>query len=125
MNLSVLYNNNPIYKKRIKKMQKNLKNKDMTILCSSCIGGIIYHNLGLKFYSPTINTMMFQTDMYRFILDPKRYSSKEIKFLNIDKIPVGMIDDVKVHFTHYSTNEEAQKSGLSVVKESILIIYSL
>lgn len=109
MNLSFLYSNNPIYKRRIKIMQEKLRNKNMSIFCSSCIGGIIYHNLGLKFFSPTINTMMFQTDMYRFILDPKRYLSKEIEFLNNEKIPVGMIDDIKVHFTHYSTNGQARE----------------
>lgn len=30
-----------------------LKNKDFSILTNHCMGGIIYHDLGLKFLSPT------------------------------------------------------------------------
>lgn len=35
-----------------------LENSDITILSNNCIGGIIYHKLGLRFKSPTINLLI-------------------------------------------------------------------
>lgn len=35
--------------------RKKIKNKDYTILCNTCIGGVIYHDLNHEFLTPTIN----------------------------------------------------------------------
>ena len=47
-------------------MRKRLKNQDFTILCSNCIGGTIYHRLGLQFRSPTVNLWMHQRDFLQW-----------------------------------------------------------
>lgn len=88
--------------------RKKLTNKNFTLLASNCIGGIIYNNLGLKFLSPTINMQMLSNEFADFILNFDEYMKKEIKFIEPDKgIPVGMLGNMKIHFTHYKTNEEA------------------
>lgn len=48
-------------------MRIRLKNREFTILCSNCIGGIIYHRLGLQFRSPTVNLWMHQRDFLNLI----------------------------------------------------------
>lgn len=37
------------------KLRKRLKNNEFSIISDTCVGGIIYHRLGLQFSSPTIN----------------------------------------------------------------------
>lgn len=54
----------------IKKMQnkinydnrKKLINQNPTLICSNCLGGFLYHWLGLKFTSPFINLYMSNND---------------------------------------------------------------
>lgn len=59
---------NPVAKYRRKKMQSKLRNRNISFLTPNCLGGILYHDLGLEFMSPTINLMMTQKDFVKFIL---------------------------------------------------------
>ena len=88
--------------------RKRLKNKDFSIICSSCIGGVIYNRLGLQFLSPTINMFFTQRDFIRFAVDLKHYISQDLVFIETDKpYPVAMLDDVTLYFNHSSSREEA------------------
>ena len=83
-----------------------------SILCSTCIGGMIYNNLGLKFMTPTINLWCDAEDLSKIAENPKKYFTKDIEFIHDDPeynygYPVGRIDDVVIYFTHYITDEEA------------------
>ena len=100
---------NPLVIMRRKKMRKALKNKDVTFLCPNCIGGILFHDLGLQFKSPTINLMMYQTDLLKFVLDMERYLKCEFEFFTHEKYtcPCAKLDDITVHFTHYHTEQDA------------------
>ena len=85
-----------------------LRNKDFSIICQNCIGGVIYHNLGLPFLSPTINLWMEEKDFYRFAANLRHYLSQELRFVSgIDATPTAWCDDVLIHFNHYHTEEEA------------------
>lgn len=53
--------------------RKRLIDSDFTIFASNCIGGIIYHNLGLKFLSPTVNLWIEPEDYISMLSDPKDY----------------------------------------------------
>lgn len=92
----------------LKRSRKRIKNKDFTLIASNCIGGMIYHNLGLQFKSPTINMQMYSNEFVDFVLNLENYMQKEIVFLEPDNgIPVGKLGDMTIHFTHYKSNEEA------------------
>lgn len=39
-----------------KKKAKNCKKEKCSIICNNCTGGVILHDLGLRFDTPTINT---------------------------------------------------------------------
>lgn len=88
----------------------NLKNRKPTIIASNCNGGVIYHDLGLQFYSPTINLFFYPEDYLRFISDLKYYLSLEM--LQVEetnaKWPVGQLGDVKIQFMHYKSFKEAR-----------------
>ena len=49
------------YQLIIRNNRVKLFNQTPCIIASNCNGGIIYHDLGLKFLSPTINLFFFPT----------------------------------------------------------------
>ena len=96
---------NPINRKR-------LKNHDITLLSNNCNGACILHDLGLKFNSPFVNLWLYPKDFIKYCGNIKYYMSKELTF--IDKwegldYPVGLLDDIKIYFQHYHSEEEAKK----------------
>lgn len=98
-------------------MRKELKNKDdICIICSNCIGGIIYNNLNLKFLSPTINLYMLQKDFLKFATNLEFYLKQELKFIKTKQgvCPVAHIGDgdkkIEIIFLHYNNEQEAKES---------------
>lgn len=106
---NILEERNPLVIRRRKKMRAALKNMAPTFLCPNCIGGILFHDLGLQFRSPTVNTMMTQRDFKKFVLDLNHYLERELCFFDHPEhdFPCAKLDDVTVHFTHYHTEAEA------------------
>ncbi len=91
-----------------KRFQRRLHNDNFTILCSNCIGGVIYHRLGKRFLSPTINLFFSQPDFVSFCLYLDYYLSKELTFVETDfPYPVAQlvgngkeIPTITIHFNH-------------------------
>lgn len=108
---------NPIARKRRYRMQEQLKNRDITFLVPNCIGGILFHDLGLKFMSPTVNLMMTQTDFAKFVTHLDAYIAEEFVFFKHAEYtcPCAMLGDITIHFTHYSSEEEAKKKWIERV----------
>lgn len=90
-------------------LRKRLKNRDFTLLAPTCIAGVMYHELGCKFLSPTINLWMYDKDFLKFVKNLKHYLSQEIRFVKTpgEETPTGYCDDILIHFNHYHTEEEA------------------
>jgi len=88
--------------------RERLRNRDFTLLTNTCIGGVIYHELGLQFLSPTINLWMHDKDFYKFVGNLNYYLSIPLKFVESEEnYPIAYLDDIQIHFNHYKTNEEA------------------
>lgn len=77
---NVIESKNPFAVIRRNKMRRQLINKDITFLTPNCIGGILFHDLGLRFMSPTVNLMMSQTDFLQFVLHLDTYLKGEFTF---------------------------------------------
>ncbi|MBQ0142663.1 MAG: DUF1919 domain-containing protein [Prevotellaceae bacterium] len=90
-------------------LQKRLKNHDFTLLAPTCIAGVIYHELGMQFLSPTINLWMYDKDFVQFVGNLKYYLSQKLRFVKIEGevTPTAYLDDILIHFNHYHTEEEA------------------
>lgn len=94
--------------KEIKKLR--LKNKTPTVISSNCNGGMILHDLGLKFNTPTINLFFSASDYLKLIGNMRYYFSIDPVKIEYDKpYPVGKIDDIVIHFMHYNSFEEASE----------------
>ena len=99
---------NPLLVIRRRTARKKLQNRDFTLITSNCIGGIIYHELGVKFYSPTINLRIDSDQFAKFVLKIEEYLAKDLRFIQTEEnCPVALLDDIKIYFTHYKTEEEA------------------
>ena len=98
-------------------IKKNNHNLDFSLISNNCISGIIYHNLGLKFRSPTINLYIAGEDYLHFVKDIHYYLSHELIEQNdSDKdYPIGNIagDDthksIAINFLHYKSFEVAKE----------------
>lgn len=104
-----------LYKKgRIKSyyesnMRKRLVNDNFSIVCSNCIGGVIYHRLSKKFLSPTINLWISQPDFIKFVSNLNYYLSQDLEFVKTKyDYPVAKLSDIFVHFNHSDNIEEAK-----------------
>lgn len=100
---------NPFVKLRLKKMRSGIENTTMTFLCPNCTGGILFHDLGLKFQLPTVNLMLLQSDFIKFAADMDHYLNKELEFFSHPEYSYSCayLGDIVIHFTHYKTEEEA------------------
>lgn len=113
-------------KYQIKKVydRLTLRNKNMTILCSCCLGGMLYHDYRLKFLSPTINLIISPKHFIKFCANLNHYLNNELveieyndikddlyikeHFPNGISFPIGKLDDIYLLFVHYETFEKAK-----------------
>lgn len=106
----ILLQYNLYNRRRISVLQKRLIKKEITILASNCLGGLLYHELGLRFLSPTVNTRFSSVDFVKFVTDLEHYLNCNLLIQEDNEtFPVAMIDDVTVNFVHYNNSKEATK----------------
>lgn len=97
--------------------RRGLKNDGFTILSSNCIAGIIYHRLGKRFLTPTINLWLPQPDFVEFCVHLDYYLSQELTFIETDRnYPVGQlrgngndIPTITINFNHDNNPEDARE----------------
>ena len=64
-----------------------LRNREFSIISQNCIGGVIYHNLGLEFSSPMINCLCKGENFVRLCANAERYLSLQPKLCGFDSSP--------------------------------------
>lgn len=97
------------------KKRKALTNKSFSFLCNNCNGGIISHDLGLQFRSPTINLFFYSDHFLRFCENFDHYISQPLTLCSDPRhkpeidYPVCNLGDLELHFLHYHSFEEAKE----------------
>lgn len=96
-----------------------IKNSCPTIFANTCLAGMIYNELDLPFYTPTIASVCMGNEYIKFLKDYSSYLNKEMKIydskgytfqtsiLNPSGYPAGIIDDVCWYFVHSSDNKQS------------------
>ncbi len=112
------------FKKLIKKMRiyynnSLLRNKKVTIISNNCWGGFMYQEYNLPYNSPFIGLFLFAPDYIKMLENLKEYLNKELIFIERDQsqytlyvnssYPIGLLNDVEIHFLHYKSNDEAKR----------------
>lgn len=94
----------------LKKKRRRLKHLNPTIISNNCVGGVISHDLGQRFCSPTVNLFFKASDFVKFVSRLPHYLLCEVKEVKCDlQYPIGIIDDITVHFLHYNSFDEAKE----------------
>ena len=78
-----------------RKIMNALKNKDFTIISHNCVGGVIYHDLGLKFNTPTINLFFMAKDFIKFCNNLIHYLNCEMEPFNHEKYVAHFINSLR------------------------------
>ncbi len=91
-----------------KQLRRTVTAENVTILSQNCIGGVVYHDLGQQFLSPTINTFIPEPDFMKLVLNLGHYMQQELVMAWGEEYPVGMLGDVQIHFMHYDTCAQAK-----------------
>lgn len=96
--------------RRIAQITSEVRAKDVTIISQNCIGGVFYHDLGMQFLSPTVNTFIPEPGFLKMVLNLREYMALELQLHWGEEYPVGTLGDVEIHFMHYKTCREARES---------------
>ena len=97
-----------------KRLRKKLKVANPTIIANNCVGTFIYHNLGLRYNSPTINLTIGKTDFTVFVQHLSGFLHSELIKVENSSVPypIGKLkyngDSIQINFIHYETFEEAK-----------------
>lgn len=90
---------------------KRLENSSPSFISSDCTGGVLSHDLHLRFNSPTVNLFFMAKDYLKFIKKPQKYMDAPMIIIPDEKYsyPIASIDDIRLFLVHYKTVEEAQE----------------
>lgn len=91
-----------------------LSNKKFTIISDNCWGGQIYQELNVPYSTPFVGLFVFSPDYVKLLENLEYYLNLELQFIQNSKYgefkyPVGVLDDVEIHFLHYSGEKEAKE----------------
>ena len=113
---------NVIWQKNREKLNQEARKKlteqarTASIISCNCTGGILSHDLGLQFLSPTVNLFMPAEDFIKFCENLRGYMAidqftpcEDVEVIGDRNYPVGHLGDLTVFFVHYHTLEEAQE----------------
>ena len=98
----------------LKRLRGRNHNHSFSLITNDCIGGVIYHDLGEQFRSPTVNLWIPNDCFLEFAQNLKYYLSCELKETPdaCKPYPVGTVvpmDDahipIEVNFVHYPSFE--------------------
>jgi len=94
---------------------KRNKNYSPTIVCNNCTGGVMLHDLGLRFNTPTINTLFYSfDDFFFFCLHIKELQHVELQKeeTNEFKYPIASLffneRKIRIGLVHYKSFEEGK-----------------
>ena len=91
----------------IERVKRIYDAENISFISQNCIGGIIYHDMGQKFLTPTINLYLMANDFVKFVENLEYYLNQELIMLNGTDVVTGKLDDLEIYFLHYHSNEEA------------------
>ena len=107
--------------------RKLLKNSNFTILSQNCIGGVMLHDLGQPFNTPTINLFMTSEDYITFLEDLKSYIGHPLVFVpsenNYPKAQIIAINSEKTISLYFPHDKDVNKIQSDWMRRSKRVRY--
>lgn len=101
----------------VKRETKDLK---ICIFSNDCWGGEFYRFSNRQYNTPFVGLMVMAPCYIKFLQNPKHYINMDLKFIDRSRyqkiqeyrgkhqdFPIGLIEDIEIHFLHYQNSEEA------------------
>lgn len=95
--------------------RRKLTNHDFCIISNNCWGGRVYQDLGKPYNTPFVGLFLHSACYIKLLENLEYYLSVPLtftgqsKYLEELKYPVGLLDDIEVHFMHYVSEQEAHE----------------
>ena len=97
-----------------------IRSRDFSIISSNCAGTLPYRFLKMSYTSPTVNLFFYAPCYLKFVKNLEHYLSVPLEFksrssykegdkvrANNGQYPLGRLDDIEIHFMHYSSKSDA------------------
>lgn len=87
----------------------------ISIISCNCIGGVLMHEMNMRFLTPTINLYFSADDFIKFCeeLDTKKYFSLELEDAGISpngSYPLVRLGDLTIEAVHYKSFDDFKQS---------------
>lgn len=92
-------------------LRKKFKNTEVTLYSANCLAGVMLHDLGCLFTTPTVNMLFNFKDYIRFLSNLSYYLSLDPVDTGIvwnDTYFVSMLGDLRLYFAHVSSFSEGR-----------------
>ncbi|OOF56962.1 DUF1919 domain-containing protein [Rodentibacter myodis] len=97
-----------------RRLKSRLENHGMSVISANCVGAFILHDLNEPFNSPFVNLYLSPKDFIRYLQNIEFYQQQPLEFIPSEKAyPVGKLADLKIHFMHYHSEQEAKEKWLA------------
>ncbi len=97
-----------------KKELRRLLHNEFVIISNNCWGGQVYQWFQKPYQTPFVGLFLYGPCYMKFLRDIDYYLASELVFIQASKYkkrpktyPIGVLDDIEIHFTHYKSEEEA------------------
>lgn len=98
----------------IKKEIEVLKNETFVMISNNCYSGQVYQMFNLPYNSPFAGMFLYGPCYLKLLKNLNHYLQQPLKFIEYSSYPdrpttypVAMLHDIELHFSHYTTEEEA------------------
>lgn len=92
-----------------------VKDKNFVIVCDNCWGSSVYQWYKRPYNTPFVGTGIYADCYLRLLSNFDYYLQQNLKFVNKSKYPdrelnypLGLLDDIEIHFRHYKSEDEAR-----------------
>lgn len=102
---------------RFKKSVKRLRDEEFCIIANNCVGSRIYQILKIRYNTPCVGLFIKPDCFVKLAIDFDDYIHTPLRFTKQSKYPgyplpntnypVGLLNDIEIHFLHYATEEKA------------------
>lgn len=99
-----------------RKIRRNLPQYNISIIGHDCLAGVSYHQMGKRFDSPFINTLIYMTDYLKLVSNFNEYIDCELCELqnNTEDYPIGVLkpvnlDPIRINFVHDKNFSDCKK----------------
>ena len=97
-------------------LRKRITTPHISVFSNNCVGGIMLHDCGMQFQSPTVNLVIQAEPFIAMMENLQEYMRVPLMDVEAKGGVSGAIDDIQISFSHYATFESAKEKWEARVK---------